>query len=120
MFYHVWFVTKYRKASLVGETEAKIQSYLLEIATNKKYRILEMETNIDHVHLLLEAKNEHELANIMRTMKCVSAKKILEDSTYSNRRHFWAKRYGSRCVPKKQLEIVRKYIRNQKRNIPHT
>ena len=57
MYYHVWFITKYRKAVLRGDIEEKIKNAFLEVACNKKYHILEMETNNDHVHMLLEAED---------------------------------------------------------------
>jgi len=122
MYYHVWLVTKYRKAILEGKIERKVKDYFLEVARNKSYNILEMETNRDHVHMLLEAKNTKELANMVRILKSISAKKILEETPHlrvGNVQHFWAKRYGSREIKKEYAKNIVEYIRNQKK-IPHT
>ena len=122
MHYHVWFVTKYRKTTLEGEIERKAKESFLEVARNKNYNILEMETNRDHVHMLVEAESKTELANMIRILKCVSAKKILEETPrlrVGNIRHFWAKRYDYREIGESEIEGIREYIRNQKR-IPHT
>ena len=122
MYYHIWFVTKYRKIILKGEIERKAKDCFLEVAQNKNYNILKMETNRDHAHMLLEAKNTRELANMVRILKSVSAKRILEFTPYlrmGNVRHFWAKRYGRREIEKKQIQNILEYIRNQKK-IPHT
>ncbi len=125
MYYHIWFVTKYHKPTLVGKTEKRVKDAFLEVARNKKYTILEAETNKDHVHLLVEARDRKDLANIVRTLKCVSAKKVLERIRNTPRlrtgyiRHFWAIGYGRKIVYEPRLEEVRSYIRNQKR-IPHT
>jgi putative transposase len=125
MYYHIWFVTKYHKPALEGETDKRVKNTFLEVASNKKYTILETETNSDHVHLLLEAKDRKNLESIVRTLKCVSAKRVLEELRSTPRlrtgniRSFWARGYGHKIVYEPQLGEIRNYIRNQKR-IPHT
>lgn len=125
MHYHIWFVTKYHKPTLVGEIEKIVKDTFLEVANNKNYVILETEANIDHVHLLVEARDRKELDNMVRVLKCVSAKKVLEviRSTprlrTGNVRSFWARGYGHKMAYEPQLEGIRNYIRNQK-VIPHT
>jgi putative transposase len=121
-YYHVWFVTKYRKAVLVGDIEKKVKEYLIEVAEHKNYNILAMEANIDHVHILAEVENRRVLANMVRILKCVSAKKILEETPHlraGNVRHFWTRGYGHKLVYEPQLEMIKEYIRKQK-EIPHT
>lgn len=122
MYYHVWFVTKYRKPTLVGNIERKAKNSFVEVVSNKNYNLLEMETNKDHAHLLLEANDTKELANMVKILKAVSAKKVLERTPHlrvGNIRHFWAKSFGYNTIFENQLEIVKEYIRNQKK-IPHT
>lgn len=122
MYYHLWFVTKYRKPVLEGETERKIKEHFLEVISNKNYKMLALETNKDYVHMLLEAKDKAELVNIIRILKSVSAKKILEKTPrlrVGDVRHFWARGFGYKIVYNPQLEEITEYIRNQKR-IPHT
>jgi len=123
--YHLWFVTKYHRPNLVGRVEKIVKDAFLEVARNKEYTILETEANKDHIHLLVEASSRKDLANMVRTLKCVSAKKALGmlRSTprlrTGNVRSLWASGYGHKMVYEPQLEETRKYIRNQKR-IPHT
>ena len=137
-YFHVWFLTKYRKAVLEGEVAKKVKDHFLEVATNKNYNILEMETNKDHVHMLLEAENRGEVAAIVRTVKAVSAKKILEETPHlrvGNTRYsglrksegfhrrkpvevrgsFWARRYGGKEVSKMEINTTKTYIQDQKK-----
>ena len=86
--------------------------------------MLEMETNKDHVHMLLEADSRKDLSAIVRTIKAVSAKKILEGTPHlrvgnakGKSGYLWARRYGWKEVSDKELEIVRKYIQGQKNTI---
>jgi len=118
MYYHVWFVTKYHRFTLLGKVEKRVKDIFLEVARNKKYTILETEANRDHIHLLVEAKDRKDLANMIRTLKCVSAKKVLGEiestpcSRTGNVRSFWARGYGHKIVYEPQLEGIKDYIRN--------
>ena len=60
----------------MGEVETKIKDYFFEVAKQKNYNILAMETNRDHMHILVEAEHRKKLADIVRVLKCVSARKI--------------------------------------------
>jgi len=135
MFYHVWFVTKNRRPVLVGEVEKRSKNVFGECINRHKYKVLEMETNKDYVHMLVECKDKTELSSIVRTIKCVSAKelRITPRSRVGNIRlggyytrkcveeqsSFWARRYGYNEVLENEIENIRDYIRNQKQ-IPHT
>ena len=100
-----------------GEVEAKTKSVFWEVARNKNYRILEMEADRDHTHMLLEAESKAILAKMVQAFKSVSAKKILEDFpqlSTGKGKYFWAKRYGHKEISEKEIEPIREYIRNQK------
>ena len=121
MFFHVWFVTKYRKPVLDNKTEERLLTIIEEIVSKKGYKILEIGPNRDHIHILLELDKKEELPGVVRTLKAVTAKKILEETPHlrvGNVKHLWARRYGYKEIEQEALDAVRKYIRNQKK-IPH-
>ncbi len=118
MYYHVWFATKQRKWLLQGEVEEAVKLALQDVATQHNIRLLECETMIDHVHLLLEATDGAELSRSMHLIKGASARRLLDsipeirmDAGIS---HFWQKRYGARPVAPAALETVRYYVQTQK------
>jgi putative transposase len=120
VFFHIWFLTKYRRPILDEETEQRLLAITQEIAQRKGYKILEIGPNRDHVHILLELDQREKLPSVVRTLKAVTAKKIREKTPHLRVGNaFWARRYGYKEVKAGGLEIVRKYIREQKR-IPHT
>ena len=121
MYFHAWFVTKYRKITLEGEINRFVKNILSECIKGHNYNVLEFETNKDHVHMLVKAKDRSELVGIVRTLKAISAREVLRDSRFymGNNRHFWAKRYGSRAIAEGEVQNIAEYIRNQRR-IPHT
>jgi len=117
MHYHVWFKTKQRKWLLQGEVEEAVKQALHDVATQHNIRLLECETMVDHVHLLLEAVDHADLSRAMHLLKGASALHLL-DSIPDIRMdvgitHFWQKRYGAKTVEPGALANVRKYIRTQ-------
>ena len=68
------------------------------------------------MHMLVEAENKTGLAAMVRTLKAVSAKEILRTPHFrvGNLKHFWARRYGYREIEDREVQGIRKYIRNQK------
>lgn len=120
MYFHVWFVTKYRKATLEDTAEKFVKSIFAECIQRHGYRVLELESNKDHIHMLVDAENRKELSAIVRTLKAVSAKEILGTPRFrvGNVQHFWARRYGYKEVSLQDLSLLREYIRKQK-EIPH-
>ena len=117
MFFHIWFVTKYRKPVLNDKIEERLLAIIEEIASKKGYKILEIGPDRDHVHILLELDKKEKLSGVIRTLKAVTAKKILEKTPHlrvGNVRHLWARRYGYKEVEPAALDTVKKYIRKQK------
>ena len=121
MYYHVWFVTKYRRITLKGEIEKFVKDILAECIARHNYRVLELETNKDHLHMLVETKDKKHLVALVRTLKAISAKEILQTPYFrmGNVRHFWARRYGYKEIKETEIESIGEYIRNQKK-IPHS
>ncbi len=116
MYYHVWFITKYRRDKLLGKTDVIVKRAFEEVSRNKKYEIIAMGTNMDHVHMLVKIQDRTTLSVMIRVLKSVSARKVLAgipEFCRAGRGHFWARRYGCREVPTNQVDIVREYIRNQ-------
>ena len=126
MYFHVWFVTKYRKPYLVGKTEQNIKQVFGECIGRHDYKVLELETNIDHVHLLVEVGSREELSGLVRTLKCVSAKEIHQTPRFrmgnlgfcrrkpAEAWNFWARRFGFRKLSIAEVPVIREYVRNQK------
>ncbi|HEU4759069.1 MAG TPA: IS200/IS605 family transposase [Dehalococcoidia bacterium] len=118
MYYHVWFKTKERKWLLQGEVDGAVKRALHDVADRHSIRLLECETMVDHVHLLVEAPGRTELSKAVHLLKGASARRVLQsipdirmDAGIS---HFWQKRYGAKPVERAALAATRSYIRTQK------
>ncbi len=50
---HIVLVTKYRKQLLIGSIADDVKQEILHIANTRDYKIIAIETGIDHIHFLL-------------------------------------------------------------------
>lgn len=79
--------------------------------------MLECETMVDHMHLLVEAGGAADLSRAMHVLKGASARYLLESvpdiRMDAGTDHFWQKRYGAKLVEPAALVSVRSYIRTQ-------
>ena len=115
--YHVWFATKRRRWLLEGDVEDTVKTLVGTIASEKGIDVLEFETCVDHMHILLRAANRPELSRAMNYIKGLSSKRLFEqipelklDIGMDN---FWQRRYGWKAVPEGARKSVAQYIRTQ-------
>jgi putative transposase len=116
-FYHVWFSTKGRKPALVEDIDQMVRSSFADVAARTGVEIVEIETALDHIHLLVALNADQTLPAVMHDLKGTAARAVFK--AYPELRldmgsnSFWQKSYGARLVPAEQLESVRRYIKTQ-------
>ena len=121
-FYHVWFSTKDRQPSLQGDVGQSVKRLLVEIARRAELDLVEVETNLDHAHLLVRLEGDQTLSKAMHQLKGASSRYTF--LTYPDLRldlgtsSFWQKSYGWRKVEPSEVSGVRAYIRTQQQR-PH-
>ena len=54
--YHLVWCVKYRHGILHGQVDVDLKELLNQIATDNGVKIVEMESDKDHIHLLIECK----------------------------------------------------------------
>ena len=74
--YHVWFATKRRKWLLQGDVDLTVKKTIKETAREKGITVVECETAVDHVHLLLRLHSDQTLPKTMNLLKGVSSRKL--------------------------------------------
>ena len=119
--YHVVWCVKYRYKVLTGQVETRLIEILKNIADDNGYQILEVNTDKDHIHLLINCSPQHYIPNIMKALKGVSARLLMKElgSDLKNKRwggHLWNPSYFVATVSENTEEQIRKYIQNQKVN----
>lgn len=117
--YHIVWCVKYRQKILVGEIEKDLKRLLQEITKDHDVNIVEMNTDQDHIHLLVECTPQHYIPTILKSLKGVSARKLfqihpeLKDRLWSG--HLWNPSYFIATVSENTEEQIRTYIQKQQK-----
>jgi putative transposase len=118
LLYHVIFVCKYRLNALI-DIENELKDTILKIAIKSNFEIMEMETDKDHIHLLIKSEPKYSILSIIRRLKQESTYRLWEQKELHLKQYYWGKRTlwsdGDFCstVGNISKEKVIEYIRNQ-------
>ena len=118
--YHIVFVPKYRYRILSGAIGHEVDRCIRAFSEQKKVEIVELNVQIDHVHLLVMVPPKVSLSDYVGLVKGRTAIRVLNRFRQLKKKpywgnHFWAKGY---CIDTVGLdaEMIRKYVKYQERN----
>ena len=89
---HIVLVTKYRKQLLKGSIADDVKQKILDIANTRGYEIIAMETDKDHVHILLGYDTTDSVCNIVKTVKQETTHHLWQRFGPFLAKHYWKKR----------------------------
>ena len=113
LHYHCVFSTKYRQPWITAQFEPKIWAYLGGIARKHMMKALLVGGVEDHIHLLLGMPPTMSVSKAMQLIKGGSSKWI-HDTFPALRAFDWQDGYSAFTVSKSNVEIVTKYIQDQR------
>ena len=117
--YHLAVVTKYRHPVLTGEIANRLIQISHEVIEDDwKCRILEINTDKDHVHLLFEASPQTQLSTLVNNYKTVTSRLLRKEFSSALKKYygkdlFWSDSYFLSTVSETTEEAVRLYIQEQ-------
>lgn len=116
--YHLVWCIKYRRNVLVNEIEKSLKEILIELCKDHEITIEEMETDKDHIHMLISLKPQHYIPTVVKTLKGQSARRLFKLHPEIKRflwgGHLWNPSYFIATVSENTEEQVRRYIQKQK------
>lgn len=116
--YHIVWCVKYRRKILTREVKAKLIRILNKIADDNQIIIQELNTDLDHIHMLISCKPQHCISNFIKAFKGVSArllaKEIPELKKQFQKGHLWNSSYYVGTVSENTEQQIRNYIKSQK------
>jgi len=114
--YHVIFATKYRRRVLSDEIQKRLKELVMEKQVEYKYKVIEIEAMEDHVHLLLDVNPKIGIFNQVNHIKGYTSHVLREEFKTLRTRipTLWTRSKFISSVGSVSLEIVKKYIENQK------
>ncbi|EFE86379.1 transposase-like protein [Fusobacterium periodonticum ATCC 33693] len=84
----MWCV-KYRRKVLIDDIEKTLKELLIEISNENNIKIIEMETDLDHIHILIECSPQHFIPNILKIFKGISARKLFFKTSRDKKISYW-------------------------------
>ena len=117
---HLIFSCKYRK-KLLKKYGYEIKKIMYNIAQENDLNIIEMETDKDHVHILVQYQPTRSVLEIVRLFKQMSTYRIWRQNNNANylKRDFWKENtfwgdgYFACSTGQVSKETIKKYIQNQ-------
>ena len=116
---HLIFVTKYRKAILFGKLREDIKQSIYNTCVQHHWYIKRMETDKDHIHILLQYNPTDSIAQIVSALKQYSTyiaykkHRLALSRCYYRKQHLWSPSYFAASVGQVSQETIEKYIANQ-------
>jgi putative transposase len=114
--YHIVFTPKYRRRVLTDKIAKRLKELILEKQDLFKYKVLDMEIMLDHVHLLLDSNPKIGIYNQVNQIKGYTSHILRNEFPELKTRipTLWTRSKFISSVGAVTLEVVKKYIENQK------
>jgi putative transposase len=114
---HLVWITKYRKAVLVGDVAYKVREVIREICHSESVEIIKGHVSKDHVHLFVSIPPQVTISRLVQRLKGKSSYKLLHSFDSLRRqywgRHLWARGYFCCSSGNVTDEIIKAYIEQQ-------
>jgi putative transposase len=116
--YHLVCPTKYRHAVISAEVDEVLRDVCLDISARYEIDFLEIGTDLDHVHFLVQSVPSYSPTKITRIIKSITAREIfarvpsVKEWLWGGA--FWSSGFFINSVSRLGSEsIVRDYVKNQ-------
>ena len=117
--YHIVWCVKYRHKIITPIIERSLIRILQKIADDNNFSIIEVNTDLDHIHLLIDCSPQHYIPDIIKALKGVSARLLMKEYGDVLKKklwggHLWNPSYFIATVSENTEEQIKNYIKNQK------
>ena len=120
LLYHIVCPAKYRRAVFFRDVDTALRDICLEIAARYEIRFLEIGTDQDHVHFLVQSIPSYSPTKLVRVIKSLTAREVFRRvpavKKYLWGGEFWSDGYYISTVGRHSSEgEIRRYIATQGR-----
>jgi putative transposase len=118
LLYHLVFPAKYRRAVLSETVDAVIKESCLEIEKRYDIVFIEIGTDIDHIHLLVQSIPTYTVTQIVTIIKSITAREVFKTCPEVKKQlwggEFWSSGYFASTVGQHRNEsMIARYVKNQ-------
>lgn len=114
--YHVIWCPKYRRQVLINGVDVRLKELLHMVATELDAEIVELEVMPDHVHIIIDCDPTFGVYKIVKRMKGTSSRVLRDEFPWLKSRipTLWTNSVCILTTGGATIDIIRKYIENQK------
>lgn len=118
LLYHLVCPAKYRRAVFDEQVDIIVKDVCLEIARCYEIVFLEIGTDKDHVHFLIQAVPTYSPTKIVTIIKSITAKEVFQRAPHVKKKlwggEFWSDGYFMNTVGQHGNETtIARYVKNQ-------
>ena len=118
LLYHLVFPAKYRRVVFDEEVEEVLKQACVEIEKRYEVKFLEIGTDKDHVHFLVQSVPKYSVTKIVMVVKSITAREIFKRCPKVRKKlwggEFWTDGYFASTVGKHGDEkTIGNYVKNQ-------
>ena len=118
LLYHLVFPAKYRRVVFDKGVDRALTEVCLEIEKRYEVKFLEIGTDEDHVHFLVQSVPTYSISKLVRQVKSLTARHIFSRCPHVKKQlwggEFWSDGFFASTVGKHGDEtMIGKYVRDQ-------
>ena len=118
LLYHIVFPAKYRRAVIDEGVDEVLKEVCIDIERRFQIKFLEIGTDKDHVHFLVQSVPTYSVTRIVMMIKSLTAREIFKRCPQVKKQlwggEFWTDGYFASSVSKHGNEtVIGNYVKNQ-------
>ena len=118
LMYHFVCPAKYRKVVFNDEVDEVLKKTCMEIEKRYEMKFIEIGTDKDHVHFLIQSVPMYSAKKVIQTVKSITAREVFDQVEGVKKKlwggEFWTDGYYVSTVGQKgSEETIRKYVQEQ-------
>lgn len=118
LLYHLVFTAKYRRVVVDETVDGVLKEVFLEIEARYEIKFLEIGSDGDHVHFLVQSVPTYSVTKLVRMIKSLTAREIFRRCPQVKKQlwggEFWIDGYFGSTVGKHGDEdMISRYVKNQ-------
>lgn len=117
IMYHIVWCVKYRHQVLISDIDASLKSIIQEICSQNNIEIVELNTDKDHIHMLISCTPQHYIPDFMKALKGVSARLLFKNHPKLKSQlwggNLWNPSYFITTVGETSEDQIKQYIQQQ-------
>ena len=118
LYIHIVFSVKGRQPLIPKQHKAELHKYITGIVTNKKQKMIQINSMPDHIHILIGITPDIAISDLVRDIKR-NATQFINRKRWTIGKFMWQEGFAAFTYSHSQLKDVISYIENQEKHHSH-